>query len=196
MSVVESPLETRALALLSSGVSPEQCASACGVTPGRISQLISSEVFATKLADRRFEALRKHNARDDELDALEDAIIFQFKQSITFVLDPAKLARMLQIVNAAKRRGASAPDQIISKQTVLKLNIPITLINRFTLNGANQVISAGEQDLVTIQSSQMKRLAAERSESQTQVLEMEIGLEGVDHDAGRSFEIIATGDSN
>ncbi len=167
MSLVETALETRALALLSSGITAEQCAHACGVSPARISQLISTEEFASKLAERRFESLRKNNARDDELDSLEDSLIQQLRSSITFVLDPMKLARLLQVVNAAKRRGASAPDSVVQKQTILKLNIPITLIQRFTTNSSNQVISAGEQDLVTIQSSQMKKLAGSQYDAAT-----------------------------
>jgi hypothetical protein len=71
--------QIKALSLLSSGVTPEQCALALGLTPSAISQMVSDEVFAGRLAEMKFDALRKHNARDDELDALEDALIAQLK---------------------------------------------------------------------------------------------------------------------
>ena len=160
-----STIEDRALTLLTSGVTAEQCAAALGVDSSRISQLISDESFSTKLVTARFESLRKNNARDSELDALEDQIIANLKMTAGMILEPMKLARLLQVVNAAKRRGADAPAQSTQKTQVLKLNIPIAIMQKFVVNGSNQVISAGEQDLVTIQSSQMKQLAGVSDEA-------------------------------
>jgi hypothetical protein len=53
----------------------------------------------------------------------------------------------------------------LQKQTVLKLNMPVTLINKFTINSANQVVSVGSQDLVTLQSDRMKQLVLENGQA-------------------------------
>jgi predicted transcriptional regulator len=160
-----SAIQTRALSLLSSGVTADQTALALGLTPSAISQMVSDEIFAGELAKQKFEALRKHNARDDELDALEDQIIESLKQVAGMVMDPLKLTRMLAVINAAKRRGASSPEQVVQKQTIIKLNLPVTLMQKFVVNANNQVVSVGAQDLVTIQSSRMKSLANESTEN-------------------------------
>ncbi len=157
--------ETKALALLSSGITSAECARALGVTDSYISQLIGDEEFTRKLAEQRFEALRKNNARDNELDELEDTLIAKIKESSRWLVDPMKAAKLFQIVNAAKRRGSSAPASLLEKQTVIRLNMPITLVQKFTLNGQNQIITAGSQDLVTIQSHRMETLAATGLES-------------------------------
>lgn len=168
--------QVKALALLASGVIPEQCATALGITPSAISQMMSNEEFASELATRKFEALRKHNVHDDKLDELEAQIVRQLETQLSLVLEPMKLARLFAIVNAAKRRGSSAPEQITQKQTVLKLNMPVTLIQKFTINSNNQVVSTGEQDLVTIQSSRMKTLL-EQSNGQGQQAPKQLTIE-------------------
>ncbi len=68
-------IEDRALSLLGAGVVPESVASALGVTPGYISQLLADDVFATKVATIRYENLQKHNVRDSSYDSIEDQLI-------------------------------------------------------------------------------------------------------------------------
>lgn len=166
--------QQRALDLLSSGVTPEQCSSALGISVSAISQYCSEEQFAGELAKLRFESLRKHNARDSELDSLEDTLIAQLKRLAPLALRPMEAARLFSIVNAAKRRGQSAPASITEQQTVIRLTVPIQIINRFQVDTNNQVISADfsatKQQLVTIQSSQMNKLALANDSKSTQLL--------------------------
>ena len=73
------------------------------------------------------------------------------------LLRPAEIARTLQIVNGAKRRGVGAireqgPTHIIA------LNLPLAIQNKFTVNSSNQVVSAGTQVLVTMPSAAVPRL--------------------------------------
>ena len=44
-----------------------------------------------------------------------------------FMVRPMEVARVLQIINAAKRRGSSAPEAITNQQTVVALNMPINV---------------------------------------------------------------------
>ena len=153
--IIDAPLnstEERALKLLGEGVAAEQVAAAVGVTPSRISQLLSDERFSARVAELRYINLSKHNARDASLDALEDEIIQKLQQTLPLVMRPMELTRMLQTVNAAKRRGSSTPDAILTKQQVVTLNLPQVVINKFTTNIQNQVVQAGEQQLITMQS--------------------------------------------
>ena len=160
-SPTPSTTEERALALLGQGLGPEAVASAVGVTTSRISQLLSQSDFATKVASLRYDNLAKHNSRDSSYDALEDTLVEKLKENLPFMMRPMEILKAISVVNAAKRRGSSAPESIISQQTVVQLIMPTTIMQSFTANTNNQVIRAGNQDLVTVQSSNMDSLLSQ-----------------------------------
>jgi predicted transcriptional regulator len=157
-------LETRALQLLGDGVSPEQVASALGVTASRISQLLSQEEFAAEVSSRKFNNLQKHNARDATYDAVEDALIGKFQDTIPLMMRPMEILRAIQVINSAKRRGHAAPDAIHQQQTIVQLNMPVQLVQHFTKDVNNQVIEAGDQKLLTIQSNKLRDISRDRKE--------------------------------
>ena len=68
-------LEDRALSLLGSGISAESAATALGVSPSRISQLLSAPEFAEQVAELRYNNLQQHNHRDANYDSLEDKLL-------------------------------------------------------------------------------------------------------------------------
>lgn len=150
--------ESRALILLGQGLGPETVASAIGVSVSRISQLLSETEFAAAVAELRFKNLSKHNERDNEYDKLEDELITKMRDLMPFMVRPMEVARVLQIINAAKRRGSSTPESITNQQTVVQLNMPVSIYQKFTVNANNQVIQAGQQQLITVQSGNMSKL--------------------------------------
>jgi len=152
MSLKLSSIEERALALLGEGVQAEQVSAALGVTPSYISQLLSDEAFANAVSERKFVALQKHNARDAALDSLEDKILDKIEQTLPMVMRPMELVRMLQVINGAKRRGASSAEHVTAKQTVVPIVMPVTAITAFTVNAQNHVVKVGDQTLVPLQS--------------------------------------------
>lgn len=162
--------ESRALALLGQGLGPEMVASAIGVSVSRISQLLSETEFAAAVADLRFKNLSKHNERDNEYDRLEDELIAKMRDLMPFMVRPMEVARVLQIINAAKRRGSSAPESITNQQTVVALNMPISVFQKFTVNAVNQVIQAGQQQLITVQSGNMSKLLERSKQASTSAL--------------------------
>lgn len=157
-STLATTNSSRALELLGAGVSPQQVSLALGVDPSLISQFLADESFANQVAELRYKALLKHNDRDSAYDGLEDALIKKLKDLIPFMHKPFEIIRALTAVNSAKRRGSSAPEAITAQQTVIQLNLPVQIIQHFQKNSSNQVVSAGTQDLVTVQSSRMNTL--------------------------------------
>lgn len=145
--------ESRALHLLGQGIIPEQAAAASGLSPSRISQLLSQEQFAARVAELRFEALSKHNDRDAAYDELEDKLIERMKDCLPLMMRPQEILRAIQVINSAKRRGSSAPQSITEQHTVINLIMPQQILTKFSINNNNQVVQAGDQPLVTIQSS-------------------------------------------
>lgn len=144
--------ESRALALLGNGIGPEQVAQAVGLTASRISQLLSDEHFAAQVAELRFEALSRHNERDSAYDSLEDELIEKMRDCLPLMVRPQEVLRAIQVINAAKRRGFSAPTNITEQHTIINLIMPTSILSEFSINANNQVVQAGDQPLVTIQS--------------------------------------------
>jgi len=153
----------RALKLLGNGVSQEATAAALGVTPSYITQLISIPEFAEKVSELRYESLQKHNERDSEYDSAEDALLKKLHGSIPLLIRPMEILRAIQVINNAKRRGVSSPESITNKQTQVTLLMPTQLIQKFTQNINNQVVSISGQELVTIDSKALiNRVEKER----------------------------------
>jgi hypothetical protein len=151
MSNAVTSTESRALTLLGSGVPPESVAAALGVSASRISQLLSEPDFAAKVAELRFNNLQKHNERDSTYDVLEDELLKKMKDCLPFMVRPMEIAKVLQMINAAKRRGASAPDSITAQQTIVSLTIPVSIIQKFQTTAQRQVTHAGDTELITMQ---------------------------------------------
>lgn len=152
---VTSSVEERALSLLGSGVNPQAVASACGVTPARISQLLADSTFSDRVSQLRYEKLQEHSARDNKYDSLEDKLLDKLEKSLPLMVRPDSILKAINVVNGAKRRGASAPETTTSNQTVVNLILPTQIVDKFVTNGKNQVIKAGSQELLTMPSGNL-----------------------------------------
>jgi len=164
-----SSVEEKALQLLGNGVPSESVASALGVTPARISQLLADEHFAQKVAALRYETLQKHNARDSRYDSIEDKLLEKLDKSLPLMVKPETIMKAINIVNGAKRRGSSAPQQTVNQQNVVNLILPQTIAQKFSVNINNQVTKAGDQSLLTMPSGnllkQVEQATASRLEA-------------------------------
>ena len=150
--------ESRALELLGQGLGTEVVAAAVGVSASRISQLLADPEFSLKVSELRYENLAKHNARDNSYDAIEDTLVAKLKDQIPMMFQPMQVLKAIQVINSAKRRGTSAPESITRQNEVVSLIMPTQIIQNFTTNISNQVVKAGEQDLITVQSGSMDSL--------------------------------------
>lgn len=171
-NAANSTTEEMALALLGDGIAQSVVASHLGVTESAISQWISQDSFKERLVTLRYENLSKHNERDRKLDTAEDALITKLTESLPLLFRPMEIARTLQIINAAKRRGSSAPAAMTEQAQVVALVMPVKIVNKFTVNIMNQVVEAGDQKLVTVQSGVlMDRLKKQQGERERLLLE-------------------------
>lgn len=147
----------RILELLGSGLSPEIVATAAGVTPSYISALLSEEDFAQQVTALRFKSLQSATERDNKYDTLEEALLDKMKDILPTMYKSHDVLKAIQIVNAAKRRGASAPEQTTINNTVINLVLPKHLVSAFKLDTNNQVVEASigdtSQTLVTMPSA-------------------------------------------
>jgi hypothetical protein len=153
-----SSVEQRALILLGQGIEPRTVASAVGVTDSHISQLLSNPEFAARVADLRYETLAKHSVRDNAYDELEDTLLEKLKNCIPYMSKPMEILAAVTRINQAKRRGSMVNPSSQSQNPVIQLNMPIQVINQYRLDVNNQVIQAGQQPLITVQSGSLKAM--------------------------------------
>ena len=162
-------VQARALELLGDGLQSSIVAQTLGVSESYISQLLADEQFLKGVVEKRYEHLVKHNKRDAEYDGIEDQLLERLKATLPMLFDPLKITRVLQVINAAKRRGQSTPDSITQQNVIVNLTLPTAIIDRFsvTKDANNQIIEAGEQKLVTIQSGTLLDRLKQQSQAQT-----------------------------
>jgi hypothetical protein len=158
---ISSSVEERALALLGSGVGSDSVASALGVTPGRISQMLAEKSFSSKVSDLRYKALQSHNVRDGKYDSLEDNLIIKLERAMPLLVRPRDIIDALTKVNNAKRRGQSAPPQVNNQQNIVNLILPNVIADKFSIDINNQVVKAGEQELLTMPSGNLLKQVEE-----------------------------------
>lgn len=147
---VTSTTEEKALELLGNGLSNEIVASAIGVTPARITQLLADENFAAEVQRRRFINLQKHTIRDNAYDEIEDKLLQKLKGSLGLIMKPDTILKAIKVVNEAKRRGNSGTAAITDKTNIVQIAIPQIIKQNFVTNINNQVVQVGDRELTTM----------------------------------------------
>lgn len=152
--------ESRALTLLGQGLSISVVASALGVTESTISQLLSNPAFSSEVKNRKFAALARHNTIDENYDKMETALQKKLHEVIPMMFKPREILQAIQIINGAKRRGMPSHDTNPGQGAVVPIIMPTIITQKFVTNINQQVIQAGSQDLTTLPSSEISKLAS------------------------------------
>jgi hypothetical protein len=158
----QSGLKDKILNFLGAGVSAEKVASAVGVDPSYISQLIADPNFAAEVSDRKIVALQEATHRDRRLDSLEDKLIDKTEQLIASPLafnKPMESVRALVMINGLKRRGSNADHHMSQNNTVVNLILPNFITTKFTVDVNNQVVQTGDKTFVTVPSNSVQAMA-------------------------------------
>lgn len=145
-----STTEEKALELLGKGIANEIVASAIGVTPARITQLLADEEFAAKVQKARYINLQKHTLRDNMYDDIEEKLLKKLQKSLGLIIKPDTLLKAITVINSAKRRGNSNSSSITDTTDIAEITIPQVIKQTFVTNINNQVVQVGDRDLTTI----------------------------------------------
>lgn len=162
--------DAKILSLLGQGISANIVASAVGKSEAYISQLISDPIFSAQVYELRYKTLAKHSDRDNAYDETEDQLLDKLKHMIPLMFKPMEVLAAIRVINQAKRRGAGFQPTNQTTAPVVSLTIPIQLVNQFRTDSNNQVIEAGQQTLITVQSGNMNRLLEQRKAPHEQLL--------------------------
>jgi len=162
---VTSSVEDRALHLLGAGVTSNQVASALGVTESRISQLLADTSFSARVSELRYKSLTEHNMRDSKYDKLEDRLLEKLEGAMPLLIKPESILKAMTVVNGAKRRGYTTTDQVTNNTNIASITLPTKIVNQFITNINNQVIKAGDQELLTMPSGNLMKMAEKAADS-------------------------------
>lgn len=148
-------MKARIIALLGNGVSHAVAASAVGCSESYITQLASDPDVAEEISRLRFENLQAATVRDKKVDSLEDALIDKLEEAMPLLMRPAEIIRTFAIINAAKRRGSSAPEQAHIANRVIAIFLPQHAATQFQLSAAKEIVEVAGVPLITMPSSQL-----------------------------------------
>lgn len=154
----------RVMKLLGQGIEQEVVATAVGVTPGYISQLLDDPEFAKSVAELRLLNLEQATDRDGKYDDLEDELLDKLKGVTDYMTKPREIAGVLLALNKATRRGVRPEHAPQVKQDVVVLNFPTIINQRFVVNHNNTVVAVGTEgservkDLTTITAKSLLEL--------------------------------------
>lgn len=157
-------IQGRICKLLGQGIEGHRVASALGVDPSYVSQLLADDAFKERVQELRLANLTEATTRDKRYDGIEDKLLGHIEHDIdknpfAFKTTGDKV-RALSIVNNLKRRGANADSNIATiNQTVVQLVLPTQLMQRYVKDVNNQIVQAGDKNLLTMQSGSMSDFA-------------------------------------
>ena len=155
--------------LLGNGLSNDVVATAVGVHPSYISQLMADEEFSNQVVALRSQTLTDATTRDRSWDSLENKLLSQLHENVDnkMVYKTTDVTRVLALANAAKRRGASSSESMVTHQTVITLNLPTVVVNSYRKNIQGEVVEVTTpegktQTLVTMPAASLMHKLSEQ----------------------------------
>lgn len=162
-------VQGRICKLLGQGIEAHRVASAVGVDASYISQLLSDDAFKERVQELKLANLTESTERDRRYDKLEDKLLAKIEQDVdnnplAFKSTTEKV-RNLVAINGLKRRGANGDNMVNTvNNTVVQLMLPTQLMQRYIKDVNNQIVQAGDKNLLTMQSSQLEVISNEHTE--------------------------------
>lgn len=141
------------LKLLGSGVSNAVAAQAVGITDAAVSQYLADPAFAAEVARARTDRLQAATKRDERYNEMEDVLLDKLESTLPFMHKPGEILGAIRIINNAQRRGAQAgADSSNQPQKIVVLNMPMQVVQRFTLNASSEVVEVENKTMATLPS--------------------------------------------
>lgn len=154
-----------------------------GCDSSYISQLLVDQNFVQELnekktklgnsgSNRSLAQVQANTSHDMKLDTLEDRAMTRLGQLIPSITKPMEAAKVLQILNSAKRKNDLQGSTVLNQQNnVVVLQLPQMVKTKLAVNHNNEVVEVDDRPLVTINSQHLlkvnqEKLAQEKLEEQ------------------------------
>lgn len=158
-------LQDRIAKLLGQGIEAHRVASVLGCEPSYISNLLADDTFSQYVQNLKLQNLQEATARDKRYDKLEDALLDKIEHDVEHnplaFKSTSEKVRNLQAINGLKRRGANADSLAGTQvtQNIVQIMLPTMLASKFIKNANNEIVQAGNKNLLTMQSNSLQSLA-------------------------------------
>lgn len=148
-------MKEKVKALLGLNLPNSVVASATGLPEEQISAFLSEEDFRKEVQELRLKTAVEGAERDSAYNAIEDGLLNKLREAIDngFIVKPMEVARILQIINAAKRRTTPVEMAQQNNRTVLQLVMPVSIAAKFVVNQKSQVVEVEGRTIATMPAS-------------------------------------------
>jgi len=157
--------QRKALSLLGQGISQVMVASTLGVSESLISQFVAEPRFAEEVTRLKLAVLQKQTSIDNKHMEIEEKALDKLLKTINLVTKPMDVLRVIQVINATKRRGMSDAPVGAGVTQIVQINLPPSMAAKFITNTQNQIVEIrdgeGARSLVTATSDAVAKLATE-----------------------------------
>lgn len=153
------------LSMLGGGLDAGVVATAVGVTPGYISQLLAEPEFALAVAEKRTLELTQAKSIDEKWDEFEEALLAKLKDLIPFFSSPKHIMEALKIANSAKRKTAlnSNPTGGGAGNTYVTISMPSVLVQAYKINMGGGLVEVAGRSLKPMPSDILMKTLKERN---------------------------------
>lgn len=155
--------------LLSSGIPASAVASALGVSPSLVSQVLDEEGIAQEVATQRAAKFHQFAEHDKRLHAVEAKALQKLERVLDFSTKPGEVAKIFSILNSARR---VTTDQGIPQQnptTTVVISLPESARVDFTLTTEKQVIEIEGRSMAPLPAKNVTQLLQTRRLLDTKV---------------------------
>lgn len=163
---LSSPKIQKILGYLAAGVQPAVAASAAGVDPSYVSQLLDQEPFRLELYQRSAERLETAVAHDTKTESVEAKALAMIEQKLPFVRSAIEAAKIFQILNNSKKKAiapnSSGGDASVGGVTIVLPRAALKGIE-LRVNTQQQVIEVEGRTMAPLPSKQLPAILEARN---------------------------------
>lgn len=151
--------------MLGNGLEPGVVASAIGVTPAYISQLLAEPAFALAVSEKRTMELTQAKSIDEKWDLFEEALLAKLQDLVPYFSSPKQILEALRVANSAKRKTAlnTNPNGNGAGKTYVQINMPRIIINKYKINMAGGMVEVEGRSLQPMPSAELIKTLKDRN---------------------------------
>lgn len=152
----------RIISLLGHGISPTVVASAVGVDPSYVSQLLELPEVQEAVSLARSQSIEENLSIDSTIKQVEKAAVERLKNQLIFARTPLETARIFQILNSARRHAEeTSHNGRVSESGAITITLPATAVSQLgiRLNSSSQIIEVDGKTMAPMPSKSLSSLS-------------------------------------
>jgi hypothetical protein len=127
---------------------------------------MAEDAFRDQVLELRAVALTAATERDRKTDTLEERALSKLDAMLDWVTKPGDMLKFFQVLNAAKRRGTTATDNLVINQQIVNLQLPANALQKLVMDARGEVVEIDGQSMLTMQPATLiKQIVAESGDS-------------------------------